>query len=68
MYLGVHTPADVGVSLVIGTVLVFAVYPVFEKMDEKPVYMYFVLAGLTIISLAYLLFVELKQWPADGQL
>ena len=65
MYLGVHTPADVGVSLVIGTVLVFAVYPLFEKMDEKPVYMYFVLAGLTIISLAYLLFVELKQWPAD---
>ena len=31
MYLGVHTPADVGVSIVIALVLVFALSPIFEK-------------------------------------
>ena len=36
MYLGVHTPADVGTSLVIGAVLVFALYPLFEKSRENP--------------------------------
>ena len=36
MYLGVHTPADVGTSLVIGTVLVFALYPLCEKSRENP--------------------------------
>ncbi len=65
MYLGVHTLADVGFSLVVGTVIVLAVYPVFEKMDEKPQLMYYVLTGLTGLSLAYLLFVELFPWPAD---
>ncbi len=30
MYLGVHTPLDVGVSLVIAAALVFALYPLFS--------------------------------------
>ncbi|MBQ5601845.1 MAG: phosphatase PAP2 family protein, partial [Clostridia bacterium] len=35
MYLGVHTPLDVGVSLAIGTVLVFLVYPLVMKAFEN---------------------------------
>ena len=35
MYLGVHTPADVLVSLGIGIVLVFAVYPAFKNAEKK---------------------------------
>ena len=31
MYLGVHTPADVGVSFVIAAVLVFVLYPLIES-------------------------------------
>ena len=31
MYLGVHTPLDVGVSILIATVLVFVFYPIIEK-------------------------------------
>lgn len=65
MYLGVHTPLDVGVSLLIGTVLVYAFYPLFKKSEEKPVYMYAALGALTLCSLAYVLFVELHTWPAD---
>ncbi|MDD6189914.1 MAG: glycerophosphodiester phosphodiesterase family protein [Clostridiales bacterium] len=68
MYLGVHTPADVGVSLIIGAVLVFGLYPFFSKNSDKPIYMYAVLAALTAGALAFVLFVDLNQWPAgiDG--
>ena len=65
MYLGVHTPADVGTSLVIGTVLVFALYPLFERCKDEPRIMYVIVGALTLCSLAYLLFVELHSWPAD---
>lgn len=65
MYLGVHTPTDVGVSLVIGTVLVFAVYPFFEKADEKPAFIYAIMAALAAAALAFVLFTELHAWPSD---
>lgn len=65
MYLGVHTPLDVGVSLVIGTVLVFAIYPIFVKSEEKPVYMYATLGTMALASLLYVLYVEFNTWPAD---
>lgn len=65
MYLGVHTPADVGVSWVIGTALVFAWYPVFEKIEEKPVCFYGAVGALAVCSLAYVLFVELHTWPSE---
>ena len=64
MYLGVHTPADVGVSLAIGTVLVFALYPVFRRCEDNPKLMYAIVGGLTLCALAYLLYVEL--WPWDS--
>lgn len=65
MYLGVHTPADVGVSLLIGTILLFVLYPVFQKCDEKPIYIIAIMAGFVILSFLYLLFVELHTWPSD---
>ena len=36
MYVGVHTPLDVGVSLIVGTILVFVIYPFFRDMDKSP--------------------------------
>lgn len=65
MYLGVHTPLDVGVSLVVGTVLVLALYPVFRQIDEKPRRFYLTVGALAAAAVAYVLFVELHQWPAD---
>ena len=35
MYLGVHTPLDVGVAAVIAVVLVFALYPLMERSDSR---------------------------------
>lgn len=36
MYVGVHTPLDVGVSLIVGTVLVFVIYPFSVIWTEAP--------------------------------
>ena len=65
MYLGVHTPADVLVSLVIGAVLVFAFYPVFKNAEKNPRPMYIAMGVLVVCSVAFVLFVELNNWPAD---
>ncbi len=65
MYLGVHTPLDVGVSVVIALALIFGAYPLFKKASDSPKIMYWILGALTAISLAYLLFAELFPFPAD---
>lgn len=65
MYLGVHTPADVSVSLVLGTAMVFAFYPLFAKADEKPARMYAAMGALFVLSIAYVIFCEVHAWPAD---
>ncbi|MBQ9857722.1 MAG: phosphatase PAP2 family protein [Oscillospiraceae bacterium] len=64
MYLGVHTPLDVGVSLVIGAVLVFALHPIYKKADD-PKFLYGLMAGLLVISIIYTAFVENHAWPSD---
>ena len=65
MYLGVHTPLDVSVSFVIATVLLLVLYPVFEKMEEKPNLMYILMSVMIVLGVAYLLFVSLYPFPAD---
>ena len=65
MYLGVHTPKDVGVSIVLGALLVFVLYPIFRDVEEKPERMYVVLGVLIALTTAYLLFAELWAFPAD---
>ena len=65
MYLGVHYPSDVLFSLVVGVVLVFAVYPLFAQSDEKPGPALAVIALLAALSLAFALFTELHAFPAD---
>ena len=65
MYLGVHTPLDVVVSLIIGTVLVLAFHPLFEKIDERPLYFYLAVGALFVLSVIYTLTVQLYPWGAD---
>ena len=56
MYLGVHTPKDVLVSLVIGAVLIFALYPLFEYARKNEKVYYVIFASLFALSLAYVAF------------
>ena len=66
MYLGVHTPADVLVSLAIATVLIFLIYPLFQKAKQSPKVMYAILFTQAGVMVAYLCFVYLFPFPAEA--
>lgn len=65
MYLGVHTPADVLVSVAIATVLIFVAYPIFKKAENSPKVMYALLFSFVGVMVAYLCFVLLFPFPAE---
>ncbi|MBQ7346943.1 MAG: phosphatase PAP2 family protein [Clostridia bacterium] len=65
MYLGVHTPKDVLVSLVIGTAFVLVIYPIMERARTNPRIMYGIIACAFLLALGNLLYVELWQFPTD---
>lgn len=65
MYVGVHTPLDVGVSLIVGTVLVFVIYPFFRDMDRSPKKVYIIFGIFIVMAVAFVVFVELYDFPAD---
>lgn len=65
MYLGVHTPLDVGVSLLLSAVLVFLFYPVVKKASEDPKGMYVLLGSMIVIALAFVLYANCASFPAD---
>ena len=65
MYVGVHTPLDVGVSLIVGTVLVFVIYPFFRDMDTDPKKVYIIFSIFIALAAAFVAFVELYDFPAD---
>lgn len=59
MYLGVHTPQDVLVSLAIAVILVFALYPIVERAARKPKAMLWLLLVMVALSVMYLLYFSL---------
>ena len=65
MYLGVHTPADVIVSLCIALILIFGAYPLFKKAESSPRVMYAILFSLLGAVVAYLCFIMLWSFPED---
>lgn len=65
MYLGVHTPADVLVSVAIATALIFVAYPIFKKAENSPKIMYALLFSFVGVIAAYLCFVLLFPFPAE---
>lgn len=65
MYLGVHTLADVGVSIAVALVLIFGIYPLVQKGAEEPKTMRMVMCVMLAISVANVAFVEFYAFPAD---
>lgn len=65
MYLGVHTPLDVGVSAAAALVLIFAFYPIVSKAKEKPAYLWGLIGGMFALTAAALVFVMTYAFPAD---
>lgn len=67
MYLGVHTPLDVGVSVALALLLTFGLYPVVNKALESKNRMRVLFLGIIAISVLYLLYVELGSFPNDPE-
>ncbi len=65
LYLGVHTPLDVLVSIGIALTLIFFGYPLFKKAAESPKIMLSVLGVLGVITIAYTTFVCTFPFPAE---
>lgn len=63
MYLGVHTPMDVGVSLALALLLIFVGYPLFQKAERHPRIMYGIFFSLTVLMVAYLCFICFFEFP-----
>ena len=63
MYIGVHTPLDVFVSLGIGVVLVIALKPLVLDNSRKLLPM--LLGCMLALAIGFLLFVECYPFPAD---
>ena len=53
MYLGVHTPLDVGVSFLIAAVLVLVVYPLMEEADRRSVVLTYTILAMVVCSGAF---------------
>ncbi len=63
MYIGVHTPLDVMVSVAIAAGLIFALKPVVLNHNHK--HMPILLAVMLLLSVGFLCFVLLYPFPAD---
>ena len=63
MYVGVHTPADVLVAAAMAIVFLVVLHPVIYKNDGKNIPV--LLAVMTLLAVAFLLFVELYPFPMD---
>ena len=65
LYLGVHTPLDVSVSILISLLLIFGGYPLFKKAEQSDKVMYIIIVSLFLLTLAFTLFVSLYQFPEE---
>lgn len=63
MYIGVHTPLDVGVSILIALALIFALRPVVLGNHHK--YIPALLCVMLLLAVGYLAFVEMYPFPTD---
>ena len=65
LYLGVHTPLDVGVGLLMAFVLVLVLYPMMHKVTANDRMMRILLCVMVLIAAGNLAFVTLYPFPAD---
>lgn len=65
MYLGVHTPLDVGVGFGITAIIAILVHRLFDYVEKEPARMYWVLGGVLGLSIVYLAYTCMWPFPAD---
>lgn len=65
MYLGVHTPLDVGVSFALGVCVVFVTRFVMRRCERTRGGLWYLIGAALLLTLGNLLFVEFFPFPAD---
>lgn len=65
LYLGVHTPLDVAVSVGIALLLIFLIYPIIAKCFENKTLMRIMFSVMVISSAALLIFATFGNFPKD---
>ena len=65
LYLGVHTPLDVGVSVIISLLLIFFGYPAMKMVEKNPELMYVIIGGFALLITAFTLYVMLYPFPSE---
>lgn len=63
MWLGVHTPLDVGVSIIIALILIFGIYPIIQKDNKNHIRILF--AVMVLIDIALILYAQLYNFPKN---
>lgn len=66
MYLGVHTPLDVGVGALSAAILVLVLHPLFRDLEQKPQKGLWILLGLMAVNLLFLVYALCYPFPADA--
>lgn len=65
MYLGVHTPMDVGVATAMSVALILVLYPLFKDEKSFEASVLWVLIAMCVASLAFAIWGNLTTFPAD---
>ncbi len=65
MYLGVHTPKDVVVSIIIAVSLLFIIHPIIMRGRDNKKVMWIFLSTMALITLAGTVFVFVYKFPMD---
>lgn len=65
MYLGVHTPLDVAVSMLVAAVLISLFYPMFKSDEQIYKKTLIIMLAVIFLSVLYMFFVLLYKFPAD---
>lgn len=65
MYLGVHTPLDVGVAFFSSLLLVALLWPCFKNDDRFVKTAWYLLLGIGVLCVLYVVFVCTYRFPAD---
>lgn len=63
MWLGVHTPLDVSVSIIIAIIIIFCIYPIIHKENKKHIRIMF--GVMILIDIALIVYAQLYNFPAD---
>ena len=68
LYLGVHTPQDVIIGLIVGTLCILGVYKMMLFTESNPKSDFLIISIISAVSIAILIYTYLKAYPLDYNL